>query len=155
MLLNAKYPTTLFLLRFILQLGGLLWALWPEERSFLVKVNKDQSRQALSLSLSLSLSLAGPRALLKTCKNWSSETGQAGGEGEYSRDNLHQTKTVQRGNKEKTFTFTPNFLFGPNTSSAFLAPREIEQQRQHIHHSSEHFLLISNFTIIVINLVTK
>ena len=54
MLLNAKYPTTLFLLRFILQLGGLLWALWPEERSFLVKVNKDQSRQALSLSLSLS-----------------------------------------------------------------------------------------------------
>ena len=54
MLLNAKYPTTLFLLRFILQLGGLLWALWPEERSFLVKVNKDQSRQAGSLSLSLS-----------------------------------------------------------------------------------------------------
>ena len=63
MLLNAKYPTTLFLLRFILQLGGLLWALWPEERSFLVKVNKDQSRQAGSLSLSLSLSLSRHQGL--------------------------------------------------------------------------------------------
>ena len=50
MLLDAKYLPALIYFYYVLSYNSVR----PEERSFLVKVNKDQSREALPLSLSLS-----------------------------------------------------------------------------------------------------
>lgn len=87
----------------------------PEERSFFFSGGESKQRAEES-------TVAGwlPRALLKTRKNWSSETGQAGGEGESVGIICTRQRPSSGGTKTKLLLLHQTFYLAPIPVVLFL-----------------------------------
>ena len=87
-----------------------------EERSFLLSGESKQRPEESTRAGWL------PRALLKTRKNWSSETGQAGGEGESVGIICTRQRPSSGGTKTKLLLLHQTFYLAPIPVVLFLLP---------------------------------